>query len=85
VTVIAAAAVRQPLARVPENTTKFVVGVALTTFGTFWAGEGMGVRWPGSDAALPVLFAFYGVVAAAAVARTRRAVTARGPDVAVAS
>jgi uncharacterized membrane protein len=85
VTVIAGAAVHRPLARVPENTTKFVVGVALTTFGTFWAGEGLGVRWPGSDAALLVLFAFYGAVALAAVDRTRRAVAARRPDVAVAS
>ena len=84
-TVVVGAAVHGPLARVPENTTKFVVGVALTTFGTFWAGEGMGVRWPGSDAALPVLFVFYAVVAAVAVARTRGAVTARRPDVAVAS
>ncbi|MBV8258281.1 MAG: hypothetical protein JO073_10745, partial [Actinobacteria bacterium] len=29
-------AVRAPLARVPENTMKFAVGVMLTTFGTFW-------------------------------------------------
>jgi hypothetical protein len=29
--------VRAALSRVPENTLKFVVGVMLTTFGTFWA------------------------------------------------
>jgi uncharacterized membrane protein len=29
-------AVRGPLARVPENTLKFAVGVLLTAFGTFW-------------------------------------------------
>ena len=29
-------AVRAPLARVPENSMKFVVGVMLTAFGTFW-------------------------------------------------
>ena len=45
-------AVRAPLARVPENATKFVVGVMLTTFGIFWSAEGAGVEWPGEDAAL---------------------------------
>ena len=48
-------AVRAPLARVPENTMKFVVGVMLTSFGMFWGGEGAGARWPGSDAALLVI------------------------------
>lgn len=57
--------IRAPLARVPENTIKFVVGLLLTTFGVFWAGEGTGVDWPGSDLALPVILAFLAVVAAA--------------------
>jgi uncharacterized membrane protein len=48
-------AVRAPLARVPENTMKFVVGVMLTSFGAFWGAEGAGAHWPGSDAALLVL------------------------------
>jgi uncharacterized membrane protein len=48
-------AVRAPLAKVPENTMKFVVGVMLTTFGAFWGAEGAGARWPGSDAALLVI------------------------------
>jgi uncharacterized membrane protein len=51
-------AVRGPLARVPENALKFAVGVLLTSFGMFWAGEGVGVDWPGDDAALPALIAF---------------------------
>jgi len=34
-------AVRAPLARVPENTMKFAVGIMLTTFGTFWAARGL--------------------------------------------
>ena len=45
-------AARAPLARVPENTMKFAVGVMLTSFGTFWGAEGAGVHWPGNDAAL---------------------------------
>ena len=40
-------AVRAPLARVPENTLKFAVGVMLTTFGIFWSVEGAGADWPG--------------------------------------
>ncbi len=42
-------AVRRPLARVPENTLKFAVGVMLSAFGIFWTGEGLGVGWPGAD------------------------------------
>jgi uncharacterized membrane protein len=48
-------AVRVPLAKVPENAMKFTVGIMLTSFGTFWGGEGAGVTWPGNDAALLVL------------------------------
>lgn len=57
VVVVAAAgiAVRAPLAKVPENTMKFVVGVMLTSFGMFWGAEGAGTHWPGSDAALLVV------------------------------
>ena len=56
VAVIAAGlAARAPLARVPENSMKFAVGVLLTTFGIFWGAEGAGASWPGGDSALPVL------------------------------
>jgi uncharacterized membrane protein len=48
-------AARAPLARVPENSMKFVVGVLLTTFGIFWGAEGAGASWPGEEAALPLL------------------------------
>jgi uncharacterized membrane protein len=51
--------VRGPLTRVPENTLKFVVGLMLTAFGTFWSGEGFGVDWPLSDAFLLVLVTIY--------------------------
>lgn len=49
---------RRPLARAPENTLKFIVGVMLSAFGVFWTGEGLGVDWPGQDLAL---FAFAGL------------------------
>jgi uncharacterized membrane protein len=44
--------VRRPLARVPENTLKFGVGVMLSAFGVFWTCEGVGAPWPGGDLAL---------------------------------
>ena len=52
-------ALHRPLARVPENTLKFVVGVLLSGFGTFWVGEGAGFRWPGDDAAILMLVVAY--------------------------
>ncbi|SRR5579884_1106894 len=64
VVAVAGALVARQLSNVPENTIKLTVGVMLVSFGTFWVGEGAGVRWPGSDAALPLLV---GVFAAAAL------------------
>ncbi|MBA3525026.1 MAG: hypothetical protein H0T85_10870 [Geodermatophilaceae bacterium] len=69
-------AVRAPLARVPENSMKFTVGVMLTSFGTFWGAEGAGVDWPGGDAALLGVLAFVLIVSAAAIHVLRRL---RGP------
>jgi uncharacterized membrane protein len=53
--VLAGVVIHAPLARVPENTLKFVVGVMLTSFGIFWGAEGAGAHWPGNDAALLVI------------------------------
>jgi uncharacterized membrane protein len=64
--------VRAPLSRVPENTLKFVVGLLLTTFGTFWSAEGAGASWPGSDAALLAILAVLGLASVAAVRLLRR-------------
>src|SRR5262249_1859229 len=55
---LAGVIVRGPLARVPENTLKYAVGVLLTSFGIFWSAEGVGVEWPASDAALLALVLF---------------------------
>jgi hypothetical protein len=49
----------KPLANVPENTLKFAVGVMLTAFGTYWAGEGIGLAWPGQDASILLLIAAF--------------------------
>jgi uncharacterized membrane protein len=66
--------VRGPLQRVPENSLKFGVGVLLTSFGVFWGGEGAGVDWPGSDAAILAVVAFVALfsLALTRVARRRR-------------
>jgi uncharacterized membrane protein len=68
-------AIRAPLARVPENTLKFVVGIMLTSFGVLWGAEGAGARWPGSDAALLVLIPAIALFAVGLVVLTRRAGT----------
>jgi uncharacterized membrane protein len=47
------------VARIPRRALQLFVGALLTTFGTFWAGEGLGADWPGSDLALLWLGALY--------------------------
>jgi uncharacterized membrane protein len=72
VVAVVGVAVRAPLSRVPENAMKFIVGVMLTAFGTFWATEGAGAHWPGADLALVVLIPAIGLYALALVALFRR-------------
>src|ERR1700731_482650 len=64
--------VHRPLARVPENTLKFAVGVMLSAFGVFLTGEGLGVAWPGADLAIVVFAALFLAVGLAAAALARR-------------
>ena len=65
-------AVHRPLASIPENALKLVVGAALSAFGTFWLGEGFAARWPGSDASLLMLVVAYLALALGLVALCRR-------------
>ncbi|MEY2845988.1 MAG: hypothetical protein RL076_1534 [Chloroflexota bacterium] len=60
---VAGVLLHRPLSQVPENTLKYVVGLLLTSFGTFWSAEGVGVEWPGTDVALLGLLLFYTLVA----------------------
>jgi len=69
---VAGVFVRGPLARVPENTLAFAVGVMLTTFGIFWGAEGAGVDWPGDDASLPGVLVFVLLMSLGFVSLQRR-------------
>jgi Ca2+/H+ antiporter, TMEM165/GDT1 family len=64
--------VHRPLARVPENTLKFAVGVMLSAFGIFWTGDGLGVAWPGADFAIVGFAVLFLAVGLASVAFLRR-------------
>lgn len=67
--------VHKPLSSVPENSLKFAVGIMLTSFGIFWGSEGVGVHWPGSDAALFGVIVLIAVTALTQVAWLKRRYT----------
>ena len=74
------ALLHRPLSRVPENTIKYGVGILLSTFGTFWAVEGLGVfapdgqslEWPGAEAALIVVLVAWIAVSQVLITTLRR-------------
>jgi uncharacterized membrane protein len=47
------------VARIPRRALQLFVGALLTTFGTFWAGDGLRVAWPGGELALVWLGSLY--------------------------
>ncbi|MGH8996068.1 MAG: COG4280 domain-containing protein [Acidimicrobiales bacterium] len=76
------AVVARQLAGVPENLIKWGVGIMLTSLGLFWMGEGVGLRWPGNDLAIPVLVGVF-LVTSLIAARLMKAVAP--PPVALAA
>jgi uncharacterized membrane protein len=52
----------RPIARMPENLMKLGVGMLLSTFGTFWMGEGAGIEWPTGDVFLLILLIVFGIL-----------------------
>lgn len=75
-------ALHRPLAAIPENALKFVVGVLLSAFGSFWVGEGLGLGWPGADWSILGLIAWFLLIAWLGVmlcrARSHRHLAKRG-------
>ena len=68
------------VAGIPRRALQLLVGAMLVTFGTFWAGEGLSVDWPGDELALVWLATLYVVAALVlvrAVSRWRRRVPPR--------
>jgi uncharacterized membrane protein len=63
--------------RIPRSALQLLVGTLLSSFGTFWAVQGLGVAWPGSDAAILALVGWYVLAAAGYVGLLRH--RTRGP------
>ena len=64
-------ALARQLSEVPENAMKMMVGIMLSSFGIFWAGEGAQVHWPLSDVFILVLIALFSTVTFLVVALMR--------------
>ena len=60
------------VARIPRSFLQLVVGLLLSTFGSFWATEGLGVSWPGGDVAILGLLTLYLLTAVINIAVERR-------------
>ena len=74
-----AVAARRPLSMINENLLKYVVGIFLASFGTYWVVQGTGVfragqasvEWPGSDAAILGLLVVWFTVSRVFIAALR--------------
>jgi uncharacterized membrane protein len=73
---VAGAVARRRVERVPGKALKFVVGLLLVSYGTFWGAEGLGMEWPLGDFAILVLLGYYAIVSWGAV----RLLGAAAPD-----
>src|SRR6266851_1273081 len=62
--------------RIPRSLLQLIVGTLLTSFGTFWSLEGLGVNWPQSDLDIVLLLVVYGLTAAADIGMERRRIHA---------
>jgi uncharacterized membrane protein len=72
-------ALRRAVSQIPRSLLQLVVGILLTTFGTFWALEGLGVSWPAGDAAILGLLVLYLLTALTYIAIERRRVLGFAP------
>jgi uncharacterized membrane protein len=67
--------IHRSLRRIPRSFLQLIVGTLLTTFGTFWSVEGLGIDWPASDGTIVALVIIYGLTAAAYIRLQRRRTT----------
>jgi uncharacterized membrane protein len=58
--------------RIPRSLLQLIVGTLLTSFGTFWSLEGLGVTWPQSDLDIVGLLFAYGLVGISYIVLERR-------------
>jgi uncharacterized membrane protein len=72
ITAAVGVALQRIVTRIPRSFLQLVVGILLTTFGTFWAVEGLGVDWPASDGAILGLLALYVLIGATYISFERR-------------
>ena len=64
--------IHRSVRRIPRSFLQLIVGTLLTTFGTFWSVEGLGVNWPASDATIVVLLVIYAATALTYITLQRR-------------
>ena len=67
-------AIQNLVSRIPRSLLQLIVGIMLTTFGSFWSLEGLGVDWPLGDGAIIGLLVLYALTAAAYLTLERRRV-----------
>ena len=65
---------RRVVQRIPRSALQLLVGTLLTSFGTFWAVQGLGVAWPGDEAAILALVGWYALAAAGYIGLLRQPV-----------
>jgi len=65
-------ALKTPVVRIPRSLLQLIVGTLLTSFGTFWALEGLGLSWPQNDLDIVGLIVLYAAAAAGYIALLRR-------------
>lgn len=65
-------AIHHVVNRIPRSLLQLVVGIMLTTFGTFWSLEGLGIEWPARDGAILGLLVLYILTAAVYITLERQ-------------
>ncbi|HYM51763.1 MAG TPA: hypothetical protein VET65_14490 [Candidatus Limnocylindrales bacterium] len=73
--------IHHSVTRIPRTVLQVIVGVMLTTFGTFWSLEGLGIEWPAGDGAILGLLSLYLLTALAYITLERRRLLGLNPGV----